>query len=106
VEAFNKRESQMQKTNRNDLCPCGSGKKYKRCCLPQQSVEQPLSFMDDEGIHFVGTGAKPTEEELELMTKEYQNQIRSSPLWHQMVKEFGKEKAEKLLRELKAETKK
>ena len=19
--------------NRNDLCPCGSGKKYKRCCL-------------------------------------------------------------------------
>ena len=18
---------------RNDLCPCGSGKKYKRCCL-------------------------------------------------------------------------
>lgn len=21
------------KTNRNDLCPCGSGKKYKKCCL-------------------------------------------------------------------------
>jgi hypothetical protein len=21
------------KTGRNDLCPCGSGKKYKRCCL-------------------------------------------------------------------------
>lgn len=20
-------------TGRNDLCPCGSGKKYKRCCL-------------------------------------------------------------------------
>ena len=20
------------KTNRNDLCPCGSGKKYKNCC--------------------------------------------------------------------------
>lgn len=19
---------------RNDLCPCGSGRKYKRCCLP------------------------------------------------------------------------
>lgn len=23
----------MDKTRRNDPCPCGSGKKYKRCCL-------------------------------------------------------------------------
>jgi uncharacterized protein YecA (UPF0149 family) len=22
------------KIGRNDLCPCGSGKKYKRCCMP------------------------------------------------------------------------
>jgi hypothetical protein len=22
------------KPGRNDLCPCGSGKKYKRCCMP------------------------------------------------------------------------
>ncbi|MBD3810221.1 MAG: SEC-C domain-containing protein, partial [Sulfuricurvum sp.] len=21
------------KIGRNDLCPCGSGKKYKKCCL-------------------------------------------------------------------------
>ena len=21
------------KTSRNEVCPCGSGKKYKRCCL-------------------------------------------------------------------------
>ncbi|WP_420885320.1 SEC-C metal-binding domain-containing protein [Candidatus Protochlamydia phocaeensis] len=20
---------------RNDLCPCGSGKKYKKCCQPE-----------------------------------------------------------------------
>src|SRR2546429_3534986 len=24
------------KIGRNDPCPCGSGKKYKRCCLEQQ----------------------------------------------------------------------
>jgi tetratricopeptide (TPR) repeat protein len=24
----------MAKIGRNDPCPCGSGKKYKRCCLP------------------------------------------------------------------------
>jgi tetratricopeptide (TPR) repeat protein len=23
----------MTKIGRNDLCPCGSGKKYKRCCM-------------------------------------------------------------------------
>ncbi|MFN2512437.1 MAG: SEC-C metal-binding domain-containing protein [Pyrinomonadaceae bacterium] len=27
----------MIQTGRNDPCPCGSGKKYKKCCLP--SVE-------------------------------------------------------------------
>jgi hypothetical protein len=24
----------LSKTNRNDPCPCGSGKKYKKCCMP------------------------------------------------------------------------
>ena len=42
------------KIGRNDLCPCGSGKKYKKCCLyksdqkkdskdtPNQSEEQSM----------------------------------------------------------------
>lgn len=25
------------KTGRNDLCVCGSGKKYKKCCLPKEN---------------------------------------------------------------------
>ncbi|MGH8696072.1 MAG: SEC-C metal-binding domain-containing protein [Burkholderiales bacterium] len=28
----------MSKIGRNDPCPCGSGKKYKRCCLPQHEA--------------------------------------------------------------------
>jgi Tfp pilus assembly protein PilF len=28
----------MSKIGRNDPCPCGSGRKYKRCCLPQQEA--------------------------------------------------------------------
>src|ERR1700688_239056 len=28
------------KVGRNDACPCGSGKKYKRCCLPNQPISQ------------------------------------------------------------------
>lgn len=27
---------------RNDKCPCGSGKKYKSCCLPKHRVEKQL----------------------------------------------------------------
>ena len=31
----------MVKIGRNDACPCGSGKKFKRCCLGKQRVESP-----------------------------------------------------------------
>jgi hypothetical protein len=27
------RQDKPEKVGRNDLCPCGSGKKYKKCCL-------------------------------------------------------------------------
>ena len=27
-----------KKVGRNDPCPCGSGKKYKRCCLPKEEA--------------------------------------------------------------------
>jgi hypothetical protein len=29
----------MAKIGRNDACPCGSGKKFKRCCLGKQQAE-------------------------------------------------------------------
>lgn len=34
------------KTGRNDLCPCGSGKKYKRCCMDKSS-KQHAEIVDD-----------------------------------------------------------
>ncbi len=27
------------KIGRNELCPCGSGKKYKKCCLDMDNIE-------------------------------------------------------------------
>jgi len=35
----------MNKTGRNDPCPCGSGKKYKKCCLPKDEVRKVNSFL-------------------------------------------------------------
>ena len=32
VEVMINNKAIMQKVGRNDLCPCGSGKKYKKCC--------------------------------------------------------------------------
>ncbi len=34
----------MQKIGRNAPCPCGSGKKYKKCCLLKQD-ERPKSAL-------------------------------------------------------------
>jgi tetratricopeptide (TPR) repeat protein len=31
----------MSKVNRNDPCPCSSGRKYKRCCLAKDRPPQP-----------------------------------------------------------------
>lgn len=93
----------MKKIKRNDPCPCGSGKKFKKCCLLEQAPDQSISWTDNDGIHFVEKGPAPSSEQVEKMTKAYQKQIRNSPIWDEMVKTYGKEEAEKLLKEFKAE---
>ena len=93
----------MKKIRRNDPCPCGSGEKYKKCCLLQKTSDQSFSWADNDGIHFAGPGSPPSAEQLKKMTKQYQKQIRNSPLWDEMVQKYGKKEAEKLLKEFKAE---
>src|SRR5690348_3047658 len=38
----------LEKLGRNDLCPCGSGRKFKKCCLRRRAVrwhaQRPLSL--------------------------------------------------------------
>lgn len=34
----------MAKTGRNEPCPCGSGKKYKLCCLPKDEAAESEKF--------------------------------------------------------------
>lgn len=34
----------MTKLGRNDPCPCGSGKKYKRCCLQKDEAAEPAAL--------------------------------------------------------------
>ncbi|HJU44735.1 MAG TPA: SEC-C metal-binding domain-containing protein [Vicinamibacterales bacterium] len=35
----------MSHTGRNDACPCGSGKKYKKCCELKQQKTRASTFL-------------------------------------------------------------
>ena len=35
----------MAKIGRNDPCPCGSGQKYKRCCLSRDEAEHAAQHL-------------------------------------------------------------
>ena len=61
---------QDYKTGRNDPCPCGSGKKYKRCCLSGQplSNDTPWSRQRD-------ASGRITPELLEVATREFGDQL-------------------------------
>ncbi len=37
----------MAKTSRNAPCPCGSGKKYKKCCLPKEEAARVVTPQPD-----------------------------------------------------------
>ncbi len=41
----------MVKTGRNEKCPCGSGVKYKRCCL-ETGVFEPCVYGEEEDCFF------------------------------------------------------
>lgn len=40
------------KTGRNEPCPCGSGKKYKRCCRAKDEKESILGVNEKEELFY------------------------------------------------------
>ncbi|MFZ4396258.1 MAG: hypothetical protein ACOYOU_11600 [Kiritimatiellia bacterium] len=71
----------------------------------QDALSNPF-WEDASGIHtsFLVPG-EPPPDATERMTAEFQKRIRHSPMWKQMVEQFGEKQAEKLLKECKAEIK-
>ena len=53
----------MAKIGRNEPCPCGSGKKYKRCCLTK-GVPAALGFTPEERQRALGMLERFVEKEL------------------------------------------
>jgi hypothetical protein len=58
-----------------------------------------FTWQDEEGFHGLIPGERPSDEQVEEMTRKYQEEIRNSPLWDKMLKKFGREKSEELLKE-------
>lgn len=42
----------MTKIGRNEPCPCGSGRKYKNCCLEKDREKTPKR-LDEKGMHYL-----------------------------------------------------
>jgi len=40
----------LTKVGRNDPCPCGSGKKYKKCCMLKDERQSSIEQMDNEPV--------------------------------------------------------
>jgi hypothetical protein len=45
----------MEKVGRNDPCPCGSGKKYKKCCLDKKELIDNSSMLENDNKSFEET---------------------------------------------------
>jgi hypothetical protein len=52
------------------------------------------------GLHAIIPDGSPAD--IKVLEKSYQERIRNSPIFDEMVKKFGKKRAEKLLKEFKA----
>ena len=64
-----------RKAGRNDPCPCGSGKKYKKCCLPR---DEAVRVEDDEDTELLAYNAQVIEHTLDLMDEDDLVQINLS----------------------------
>ncbi len=60
---------------------------------------------DKEGLHALVPAVAPAEVIEDEMTRNFQEKLRKSPLWDEMVKQYGLEKAEELLKQCRAEVK-
>ena len=66
----------MSDNNRNSPCHCGSGKKYKKCCLPkeqdhlkQKNAQEEKDFQEWSDTEWVDWFAKDCEEGIKKLAK-------------------------------------
>lgn len=78
-------------------------KSRKRKISRPAAPPKPPVWLEDDGIHALLPGEDPAPEELEALSRRYQEEIRQSPLWDKMLKEYGPREAERILLKCRVE---
>ena len=73
-----------------------SKKKRKVKTKGSQSRARAMPWLERDELHAFVPGSAPSPEMLDDMTRRYQQKIRKSALWDEMVSEFGEEEAERI----------
>lgn len=90
----------MAKLNRNAACPCGSGKKYKRCCLPRDQEAAALR-RDQAAPEIAATEASPSLPPIFAFDDDNLEELSNSVL--DLIKEGRLDDAEDACKQLKSE---
>ena len=104
------------KVGRNDPCPCGSGKKYKKCCdnvSPERDREEYLVILynisgESWQENYAGSRADLDKDKLDRFTFCLEDAVRDYPLDHEFIEALAlvyylkrdNEKAREMLRRL------
>ncbi len=74
-------------------------KRSRHASGPANIPPATFTWMDEDGLHALIPGEPPPEEFFQLWSENFQKELRNSPLWQEMVAQFGQEEAEKLLKQ-------
>jgi tetratricopeptide (TPR) repeat protein len=101
----------MSNVGRNDPCPCGSGKKFKRCCLgrieeqarlERARVEQELASAEIERLERVRKRAEATLAEAQATSAAFEEMERLSADVLRLIEAKQFDEAESAARQLEA----
>ena len=90
-----KRERRREAARHNSTAPSGDE------AWPIET--EAFAWTDHEGLHTAVPGERPSPDQLEEASRVYREKIRQSPLWDEMVAQFGPEEAERMLSQFRVE---
>ena len=71
--------------------------------LAEPAQAPVFAWADHEGLHTLVPGQAPSPDQLQELSLAYQEKMRRSPHWDQIVAELGPDAAERLLRQFRFE---
>lgn len=86
------------KIGRNEMCPCGSGIKYKKCCMSNSYIQEQDKY--EILLNPIFEDRKEADNFCKLLVKNFKKNIKESDLWNDIVLDLGKKNAEEMIDEI------